>query len=362
MIPNRGRNWIYSSMESLPCSLLRLPREIRDHIYHCLFTATRLASGEWPSSIRLLMARPAPNSLAILLTCRQIFEEAKDLWIYRVLFDFTNVEAMLDKLSPLSPSTISKIRHVRVRFPTVLLEVRRTYGEDGVYHEDDVYYKLAWCLKLLPTLRLDILTFIKRSSPGRIYGIVEELIKHGDGWRELHILAGNSEMLGFPRCERFEPPDQRKPQPSTWNKMLLKRDGKNSGGSVIVYRATQSDRVGRVLDPSKRQIFEQKLSLGEDLLDYGIQEDPALMAPGERELELLVVVKRGPKVNILVQDEPPYSDDDMRQWSGTMSWEEIRYHCIDHIPRIMDGEARRTTPLAYDYYSNIDGFEWNVLS
>lgn len=300
--------------------------------------------------------KPAPNSLAILLTCRQIYEEAEGLWIYRVLFNFESAEAILDKLSPLSSSTISKIRYVRVACPTLLLQ---PLGD-----EEDVYYRLVWALKLLPGLRLDRLTVLMLYSHQEAYENINGLVKHGNGWRELYFLAGNSEMLGFSRIEVYAaPPYQRQPQPYTWNKMLLERDEGDPGGSVTVYRSTQFGRVGRVLDSSKRQILEQKISSEEDPRDYGVQEDPGLMAEGEKEKELLVVAKRGPNVNILERDEPPYSDEDIRAWSGTMTWAEIRYECVDHIGRAFGDDIHgKYLPVEYDCYSNIDEFEWNPIS
>jgi hypothetical protein len=77
------------------CSMfLELPGEIRNQIYETLFTSTRLSSGVWRSDKKWI--KPAPNSLAIVRTCRQTNQEARSLWLGRVLFHFENIQSMLD--------------------------------------------------------------------------------------------------------------------------------------------------------------------------------------------------------------------------------------------------------------------------
>jgi hypothetical protein len=55
---------------------------------------------------------PRVNSLALLSTNYQIYDEAEDVWAKRVLFNFENGVSMMDKLSALHPATLSKIRDV----------------------------------------------------------------------------------------------------------------------------------------------------------------------------------------------------------------------------------------------------------
>lgn len=96
---------------------------------------------------------PAPNSLAILRTCRQIHQEAGALWLGQVLFSFEHADDMLDKLSPLALGTLSQIRQVRVGGRPMRLRMM-----DG---PDEVCYRLAFVLKLIPGLRLDRLTVLE---------------------------------------------------------------------------------------------------------------------------------------------------------------------------------------------------------
>jgi hypothetical protein len=54
------------------------PGEIVNLVYGFLCASTRLSYGRYKGRWRL--AKPAPYSLAILRTCRQMYEEATGLW------------------------------------------------------------------------------------------------------------------------------------------------------------------------------------------------------------------------------------------------------------------------------------------
>lgn len=95
---------------------------------------------------------------------------------------------------------------------------------------------------------------------------------------------------------------------------LNERDGKDSGASVTVYRAT-SKKAGTIIDPTKRIIFQQNCP-PTLLRDYGLSEEQGLMLEGKREKEMLVTVKRSHGVNITESDTAPYSVvEDIRCWS-----------------------------------------------
>lgn len=286
--------------------LLQLPGEIRNQIYTCLFASTRLTFGERNiTRITVKTMKPAPNSLAILRTCRQIKQDAEALWLGLVLFNFENPVYMLDKLSTLPLTTLSEIRHVRVGGRPLRLQ--------PIGYDDDVYYRLVWALKLLPGLRLDKLTVLGPSSGEIAYDTLGGLIRYGNGWRELHFITPNSKMLGFAKIEMFmADPCLREPQPSTWNDILFRRDGANSGASVTIYRSTQSNSPGAVINPRTRQPFEQKL-IPENQADFGVAEDRPLLSGSGASKELLVVVKRGRHAHIAEQDSPLYLVDDIRE-------------------------------------------------
>lgn len=344
--------------------LLQLPGELRNQIYNCLFASTRLTFGERNTGpITRKIMRPAINSLAILRVCRQINQEARSLWLGEILFSFEVVKNLLDKFSTLPSSTLSQIRNVRTGGHPLMLQ--------PIGGDDDVFYKLAWALKLLPGMNLDNLTVLGSSGGAIAYDALGGLIKHGNGWRELHFITANSEMLGFAKVRTFMAgPCWRKPQPSTWNDILLRRDGANSGASVTIYRSTQSHSPGTVIDPRTRQIFEQKVPSPKDLEIFGVAEDKQLLAEDEIGKELLVVVKRGHGANIREQDTPPYkSIDDIRQWSHGMTWAEIKHQCIDFsIPMDDDDDydddffAEGYETDEVDDYTRVDDYVWEPFN
>lgn len=177
-------------------------------------------------------------------------------------------------------------------------------------------------------MSLDNLTILGSSSGVISYDTLEGLVKHGNGWRELHFITANSEMLGFAKAPTLiGDPYWRKPQPSTWNDILLRRDGANSGASVTIYRSTQSHSPGTVIDPRTRQIFEQKVPSPKDLEAFGVAKDKQLLAEDEIGKEFLVVVKRGHGANIREQDTPPCNSMDNTRHG--MTWAEIKHQCID---------------------------------
>lgn len=155
--------------------LLRLPRELRDMVYVALFASTRLTFGQ--SHVEQKTTKtiiPALNSLAILRTCHQIHAEAGRLWRHRVLFNFENAEALLDKLSLLAPTALSQIRHLRTS---------RSSLQFDVPGENPVAYRLVSFLRLLPGLRLDTLTVIECTPWDRRLGFYfrDEMIRYGNG-------------------------------------------------------------------------------------------------------------------------------------------------------------------------------------
>ena len=174
-------------------------------------------------------------------------------------------------------------------------------------------------------------------------------------------------MLGFAMMRMFvTDPYWRKPQPSTWDEIVRQRDGANSGASVIVYRSTQSDAPGTVINPRTRQIFEQKLSSPEDLVNFGITEDKELLEGKGKGKELLVIVKRGRAANIAEQDRPPYTlMGDIRQWAHGMTWAEIRRRCFDFLADDDEDDNFRTEKddeVEVDSYKKVDEYEWNPFN
>lgn len=96
---------------------LDLPGEIRNLIYGSFFASTRLSfarrylhKGQWRR------IKPAQFFLAIILTCRQVYEETKRLWMSQVTFSFEHPDSMLEKLYFLPSSVLSQICHLRIHY------------------------------------------------------------------------------------------------------------------------------------------------------------------------------------------------------------------------------------------------------
>ena len=294
---------------------------MRDDIYKCLFSSTRLTFGERTTGrISRKTMLSAPHALAILRVCRQVHDEIEALWLGLILFSFEHVEAMLDEFSPLSPNVLSRIRHVRTSGQTLMLSFEGRYR--------DSYLRLGSVLKLLPDLRLDRLTVL--ASPGSevAYETLGGLIEHGSGWRELRFVTQDSEMLGFAVSDK-EDPYLRKPQPGFWNEIIVQRDGRQSGASVTIYRSTKLNTPCSVLCPQTRQTFQQTPAGVEVIEKFGLVEDGVIMRDSEKGKELLVVVKRGRGGDLSTQTRPPFHVEDIRQWVGNISWAEIRRRHLD---------------------------------
>lgn len=355
----QNQNHIQPVLPPKSSYFLQLPRELRDLIYVCLFASTRLTSGQRSiTQISTKTMKPAPNSLAILRTCRQINHEVDPLWLRHVLFSFENGEDLLDKLSACPLDTLSQVRHARTGGRPLMLQ--------PIGDNDDVYYQLAWALKLIPGLCLDKLT-VFGSCVGEIaYDTLEGLLEHGNGWKELHFLTPNSEMLGFAKeIVLIANPYWRKPQPSTWDEMLRRRDRANSGASVTIYRSTQSDAPGAVMKTCTRRIFEQKVPLPADLGTYGLAEDEEMMGEKGIGKELLVIVKRGGTDTIMEKDGFPYLlEGDIRRWAHGLNWPQIRRQCIDLImdeDEDYDYFTGRDDEVEVDSYEDVDEYEWNPV-
>ena len=162
------------------------------------------------------------------------------------MFDFENTKDMVDYLSSIEETTLSQLRHVSVRahpFPIYPAAPgdktrSRTYNFDSV-------------LPLFPGLQLS--TFRVRDSyhhPGTLctyfgheksYSDVEELIEN-DGFRNFIYVSIDDRFLKV----YFDPKatlNTRHPQPSTWNKLLKKRDGESSGAGVEIIRLTKDGPI-----------------------------------------------------------------------------------------------------------------------
>ncbi|KAF2758725.1 hypothetical protein EJ05DRAFT_476039 [Pseudovirgaria hyperparasitica] len=297
------------SVRQPSCSrLLQVPREIRDNIYSWVFTSTRLTYGEDPDdprSIKRAKKKSRLHSLSLLYTCQQVHREIGSQWIGWVLFNFQTGEALLDILTEFPEQRVAAIRHLRVNSRPVMLSLPH----------DDVYYRLAWILKLVPQLRLDTLTVIGgdagmlKGPSGMVdYQILDELVSCGSGWKELHYITPTSSILSFAKTTQFGKTYIRKPQPEVWQSTLTNRDGPNSGATVTIFRSQSRIRES-VRQPGARELY-QSIVPPEEYTDFGEVEDTFLCKDDQDARAVLVVVKRGRNTNVVQENgEPPYDEN-----------------------------------------------------
>lgn len=358
----------------------KLPPEIRLDIYSHLFGSTRLSFGKRPARIAGKMGsvrlRPAPNSLSLLRVCHRVTDEIGDSWLGQVLFSFEDPKTMLDKLADLDPQALAKFRHMRYLSDDMLtLKIGVHDGEHTGWR-----FRLDNVLKLLPGLRLDRLTVI--GGPGALFGYraLDPLINHSDGWKELYYVSYNSVMLGFGKSDKLFGKYEwggvlRAPQPSTWNQVLTSRDGPTA--SVSIYRSSLADACGSMIsNPATCEAFLGQIAEPGKESQYGIESDATLMAPGEKQKELLVVARRGKGVDYAVNEASPLLQYDIRRYWPGMKWGQIRYMTIDWFFEEMCQEAdfdedddtndaamgtevdERGYPIKVDTYKHVDDYEW----
>ncbi|KAJ7191850.1 hypothetical protein GGX14DRAFT_701502 [Mycena pura] len=340
-----------------------LPREMRGEIYPHLFFSTRLVWGERSlGRISRLRITSAPNSLALLRTCRQIHAEIGTSWLQQVLFVFEDPNSMLDKLANIPSTTLALIQHARISGDPLMLS----------WEDDDVYYRTSQALKLLPGLALDRLTVLGTRGPEVCYQTLDMLVRHGAGWKELYYLSHKSTFLGYKDNDNWfglageESPYLRVPQPEGWQRALEARDGATSGASVTIYRAKAPSLPGAFLDPARRAVFAQTLPPGCDVRTYATFEDAELMKDGECEKEILVVVKRGRGVDYAEKKDSPYhSDGDIREAGLGKTWKQIkaslpRWDEDDDIFDQSDDEDE-TDPGVEEKYDSVDEYVWPPL-
>ncbi|PKK55180.1 hypothetical protein CI102_10, partial [Trichoderma harzianum] len=302
--------------------LMRLPQELRLMIYAFLFSSTRFTSGPrcgWDMVIHDFI--PAPHGLAILISCRQAYVEIGRSWIGQVLFCFETVKAMVDKLADIPLETRSMIRHIRVSGHPMRMEIGDELAQWDTYQ----------VLKLLPGLKLDRLTVCGDAEVQCSYDALNRLVKYSDGWKELHYISHSSGFLGY-KVAWLDENDEltgenrflREPQPGGWQRTLEGRDGSKSGASVTIYRSDIAYQYGSgpyISNKGTWTEFTQALAPDQDIEEYQDAEDPRLMANGEIEKEMLVVVKRGRAVDYEEKQGSPYVEEgDIRAEFPGKTW------------------------------------------
>lgn len=212
-------------------NLLTLPVELRELIYGFLFGSFTIRRGFKHNSKPESEPISAPRA-ALLLTCRQIYAEARRHLPLHCTLHFRGTEDLLHTLLSVDQSVITRLRHIRVRaFPFPL------YANDKPEYYPTYYFVNA--LRLFPGLCLDELE-VEDCWHG--YG-------QGDGWRDVTTYMDIESLLNSDAWKKliyitpctdfiasgYDHRKRRQQQPSSWDALLKERDGEASGASVQMW-------------------------------------------------------------------------------------------------------------------------------
>ncbi|KAJ7364589.1 hypothetical protein DFH08DRAFT_910584 [Mycena albidolilacea] len=272
----------------------------------------------------------APNTFALLRTCRQVRLEIGRIWLHQILFSFESAQAMLDKLTDIPPrKTRALIRHVRVSGDPLMVYWDRDDGKG-------VHFRTSQVLNILPGLALDCLTILGPWISEVCYDTLDMLVRHGAGWRSSTFLCTT-----LPSSRTSTSTSTIRPCSSAggWQCALEERDGATSNASVEIYLATSLHPCSVLLQPATRARFTQALPPGK------ILKTLILMAPGEHEKEMLVAIRHSPYL----------AEGDMREWMAGRTWAEVRagQEQVD----VGHGEAGLSL---VDQYTHVDEYRWQT--
>ena len=293
------KNASSSANQQLQSKIMHLPQEVRDEICANIFYSIHFTYAHEGHPIE---SSAREIGLALLRTCRRARDEIGVSWLHQVLFNFLDPFTLLNKLADLPITLREQIRHVCVSGR----ELRKVYDE-----ESESSYNTAQILKLLPGLKLDTLTVVgtRALGPFGSFYNLDLMIRHSDGWKELHYLSEHSEPLAFKVDGTFaclgspKPEWCPRPQPSDWQNTVEQRDGQASHPSVAIYQATPVAAPGAampVLHPCIQEVFAQACTTDNlrklftrDAKFFIKFEDATPMTSEALWKHVLAVVKRG---------------------------------------------------------------------
>lgn len=224
--------------------LVRLPLELRQHVYRTYFSSLNLTYPHF---------RPPPLSTS----SRQLREESLPSYWQNTRFSFQGTKHLVDFLFSIDHGTLSNLRHISVcGFPFPLYP--NTEDASGY-----LTYFFDYVLLLFPGLQLAEFE-VKDPYHGAgvdedgwghnaTYATIENLIQ-SQGFKELIYTVEHDRFLRPVSFTSYSaapgsPPETettgRDPQPSTWDAMIKAKDGADSGAAVTMYR---------LLDDSKSRV------------------------------------------------------------------------------------------------------------
>lgn len=283
----------------MPASFLTLPVELRQLIYEELFGTYIIRHG-FKTFSRVPSAK---HRGAILQTCKQIHDEARDFLPKCATFHFQGTEAMLETLLGMDQAIVTRIRHIRVvsyPFPLYISGKRDFYNT----------YFFQNALSLFPGLQLERLV-VEDAYHGFAlvdgwrdivtYFDIEALIG-SNGWKELVYITPTTDFL----TSGYDHKRKRKAQPENWNAMLQERDGETSGAEVQMSIRPESAKSDVNRDSA---LQPWSATPGNKVIDGSKQAGPGQYLKGE----VIILARRGRKAK--------YAQTGNAQ---NLSWDELK--------------------------------------
>jgi hypothetical protein len=267
----------------------------------------------------------------------------------------------MDKLSTLPTLILSKIRHVRVFGDEVALHYTPTESPFAILRSADKQqtFSLVALLRLLPALKLDILTVLVRPTQFSIPRTVGSMIRGGNGWKELRVLTQGSFCLLPLTPDMPDEPFEIGRAPTHWQSGLSSRDGPNSGASVTAYVSTVHEKTRSACNPDTRQAVTDQNILSLKDRSWHCKES-------------LVIVRRGRNADITKLGPTPIPSSQsewitIQYWNfGNTTWADIKNYYVEPEPttnewlREMAAMDSQGQGVEYDEYKDVEEFEWEA--
>ena len=200
--------------------LLSLPPEVRQLIYINHFSCQTFISPFYTPSL--------------LLLSKQVRAEAMDCFYRNAEFLFRSIKHFMDFFTSIDKYTITQLRYVSIRAHDFMLTAN-LYPH--IHNPIKIGFRLDDLLYLFPGLQLQTLKIINMSHgnvfPGIEYSYIDNLVK-SQGYMELSYSIPNGVLKTSFRNSRDH--EIYGHQPSTWDAMIKKRDGFESGARVEMHQ------------------------------------------------------------------------------------------------------------------------------
>ncbi|KAI4191147.1 MAG: hypothetical protein L6R41_000284 [Letrouitia leprolyta] len=236
-----------------------LPFELRQHVFRSYFSSSSLVY-------------PYFYAPPILLSSRQLYNEAKPLYWQNTHFEFPGTKQLLDFLTGIDYTTLTQLRHISVHGYPLPVYPNPDNPNSPPYYTT---YFFEYILPLFPGLQLSMLRI---QDPWHGRGVDEDPWGHDAAYSSIKTFIqsqGFKELTYIVTHDRFMKPtilrciddgitsieiSERHPQPSTWDAMIKARDGATPGAGVKMYR---------VLDDGNRRLpleteFERVHTMSEE--------------------------------------------------------------------------------------------------